>query len=174
MWPWGHAAVGYLAYAALTIGRRRRTPTTDETLVVLLATQLPDLIDKPLAWYFDVLPSGRSLGHSLLTAVVLIGVAAVLANRYGRRDLGAPFGVGYLLHVVTDVPSEVLRGELAGSTFLLWPLLPAPTYGAEQGVTAHVLGIDPTPWFLVQIGLFLAVAAVWISRRYRGQAVHGR
>lgn len=174
MWPWGHAVVGFLAYAAVTFGRRRRAPTTGETALVLLGTQVPDVVDKPLAWHLHVLPSGRSLAHSLLTAAVLVGLAAALANRCERPEATPAFGVGYLTHLLTDVPSEVLSGEFGGATFLLWPLLPAPRYGSEPSVTGHLLGIEPTPWFLAQAIAFLVVAGTWLAQRVCGSIAAAR
>ena len=43
---------------------------TRAVLALALGTQLPDLVDKPLAWYLDVLPFGpgafaRILGRQL-------------------------------------------------------------------------------------------------------------
>ncbi|MFC6964015.1 hypothetical protein ACFQL7_23110 [Halocatena marina] len=51
MWPWSHAAVGYLCYSIGTrlVGRR---PTTGPTVAVLFGALLPDLVDKPLSWVF--------------------------------------------------------------------------------------------------------------------------
>ena len=65
MWPWGHLAVGYLVYSGLSRWRFGRLPGSVATLAVALGTQLPDLVDKPLAWTVNVLASGRSLAHSL-------------------------------------------------------------------------------------------------------------
>lgn len=167
MWPWGHAAIGYLAYTLYVASRRRRTPTTAEAFVVLLGTQLPDAIDKPLAWTFDILPSGRSLGHSLLTATILIGVAAVLLRPLNRVDLTVPFGVGYVVGILTDLPVSILWGEFSRATFVLWPLLPSPEYETEPTFSAHFSAIEPTSAFLVQIVLFVfATTLLVLSRRH--------
>lgn len=70
----------YVPYALDTLVRERRLPNAKHTVVPLYATQLPDLIDKPLAWSVGILPTGRSLAHSLLTA------SLVLASRVDERD----------------------------------------------------------------------------------------
>ena len=167
MWPWGHAAIGFLAFNLVTLTTRRRVTTVFESVVVLVATQVPDLIDKPLAWTYGVLPSGRSLGHSLLTATVLVVLVTIVARRYDQRTLSAAFFVGYLAGILMDIPSSVLSGDFSGATFLLWPLLPAPTYGTEQTFTAHLSSIDVTGLFLTQIGLTVFVFVLWVVIRDR-------
>jgi hypothetical protein len=71
MWPWGHLALGYLLYSPFARARFGRPPTDRATLLLAFGTQLPDLVDKPLAWRLDVLPAGRTLGHSLLSVVAV-------------------------------------------------------------------------------------------------------
>ena len=62
MWPWEHLAFGYLLWSLWLRARGRSLPGDWEALVLVFATQLPDLVDKPLAWQLGVLPGGRSLG----------------------------------------------------------------------------------------------------------------
>lgn len=126
MWPWEHLAVGYLAYSALVHLLARRRPAGDAVVALAVATQFPDLIDKPLAWSLDVLPSGASLAHSLAFALPVTLVAVALAARAGRRRVGAAFAVGYLLHLPADVLYPVLLGDGPKTAFLLWPFVPAP------------------------------------------------
>jgi hypothetical protein len=129
MWPWEHFAVGYLCYSLYTRVKALDRPGLGALLAVGLGTQLPDLIDKPLAWSFDVLPSGVSLGHSALFAVPVSGAAVVAGRLTGRRALGDAVAVGYLLHLAGDAVYPLAFGRLPAPTFLLWPLVPA----AEQG-----------------------------------------
>lgn len=168
MFPWGHFAIGYLVYVLYLAIRRRRLATNTEVLAVLLGTQLPDLIDKPLAWTFDVLPTGRSLGHSLLTAFVLIGLVAILLRKRDELELLAPFAIGYVVGILTDLPTSVLRGDFSRSTFVLWPLLPSPNYDTEPSFAAHFLAIEPTPLFVAQIVLFVLVAILIVKSRIDG------
>lgn len=49
MMPWGHFAVAFLPYLAYRLLRHRDLPPRRNVLFLLFATQLPDLIDKPLA-----------------------------------------------------------------------------------------------------------------------------
>jgi membrane-bound metal-dependent hydrolase YbcI (DUF457 family) len=124
MWPWEHAVVGYLVYAMLVIAYRRRPLSTSEAVIVVLGSLLPDLVDKPLAWTFAVLPSGRSLGHSLLTWLAVAGLVVYLGYRLDRCEYVPAFLVGYLLHILADGLLAVPRFGVGVLTFLLWPLLP--------------------------------------------------
>ena len=58
-----------------------------------------DLIDKPLAWSLQVLPSGRSLAHSLLVATVVLVVVHARWRRSGDSTVGVTVAVGYLTHL---------------------------------------------------------------------------
>lgn len=130
MMPWGHLAVGYLLYTLGTRLWHGRPPASLPTLGLVVGTQFPDLIDKPLAYWIGVL-EGRAVGHSLLFVVPLCLIVLYLANRYDRRQLGAAFGVGALSHLLADsVLTLVFRDY--GISYLLWPILPAPAYGVES------------------------------------------
>lgn len=132
MLPWGHFAVGYLSYS-LGIRARYEHPLGGPAAIILvLATQLPDLIDKPLTTWFGVLPSGRSLGHSLLFVLVAGTAVWVLARRADWDGVGSAFGVGLLSHIVTDAIGPIRGGRWAELGHLLWPLTPAFEYGADE------------------------------------------
>lgn len=161
MWPWGHLAVGYLLYTA---GLRRfgRQPQSPEVYLLALGTQLPDLVDKPLAWTFDVLVSGRSLGHSLLVATVVIAVLfAVLAPRVERGWLAA-FAVGYLSHPLADFPFEdVLAGDWTTVAFYVWPLRSMPPDDPALTILGYFLAFEIGPFDYVQFGLVVVAAWAW-------------
>jgi hypothetical protein len=159
MWPWGHAVVGYLALASVTGWLRHELPRRDEVILVLVATQLPDLIDKPLAWVWGVLPSGRSLGHSLLTAVLLLALVTYVSSRYDRRALALPFGVGYLSAIVTDLPPTIWH-DPSRAAFLLWPLLPSPEYETEPTVEAHLATLELSLSLVAQLTFTLALSVL--------------
>lgn len=135
MWPWGHAAIGYLLWTTFVRRTDDRVPTGGEVWLLALGTQFPDIVDKPLAWELGVLPAGRSLAHSLLTASLVIGGFYVLMRRRGREPLAFAFGVGYVSHSLADTLSALSTGEYDELTFLLWPVLPAPVYESESLVS---------------------------------------
>lgn len=131
MWPWEHLALAYLFGSAVHRVAAGRGPTTAAVGAIAVASQLPDLIDKPLAWTFGVLPSGLSLGHSLLFAVPLSALVILLARTDGRATLGIVFALAYGSHLLGDATYSLLTsGELA-TGFLLWPLIPA---SSEAGI----------------------------------------
>lgn len=172
MWPWGHAAVGYLLYSGYS-RLTRRGPNADPGAIVLtdmqvlalgVGTQLPDLVDKPLAWQFDILPNGRSLGHSLVVFAILAALAWVLIRRPRRRRLLGAFGLGYLSHLGTDGLYPALRGEFAELGYLGYPIVRPISYpDISGGFLAHLLALDFGPTGYVEIGLAVAATVVWYA-----------
>lgn len=160
MWPLGHAAVGYLLYTIATRLRFGEGPAALPTVAVLLGTQVPDLVDKPLAWYVGALPTGRSLAHSFLFVVPLCLVVYWLARRRGRVELGVAFGVGAISHPLVDALPTLWSGSEVG--FLLYPLLPVEPYEEGAPTLADLLaGSLGDPWFLLEFALAAAALALW-------------
>ena len=95
------------------------------TLWLLLGTQLPDLIDKPLAWTSTWSPPDGCSSTRCSSPFR----RASWSIRYWRRrenSEGVAFGVGYLSHVFGDAIGSLLLGEYAFVRFLVWPLLSVP------------------------------------------------
>jgi hypothetical protein len=163
--PWGHAAVGYLSYTAVRYARERRVPT-EWALIAALAvgTQFPDLMDKPLAWELGVLPTGRSLGHTLLLFVPV--VAALWAALPERRRPVAAFAVGWVSHLFADSYTALLGGDLAGAGYLLWPLTDLPASDpSEYGLLTFFLELRFTPAMGFELALTGLAGAVWLAGR---------
>jgi len=163
MWPWGHLAVGYLCY----VGWRRHTESSTTgfapalaTLVLLaIGTQFPDLIDKPLAWTVHVLPAGRTLAHSALVAVpIALGGIRVL-----DPESGAAFAIGYWSHLVADSVWPLFEGQVGSLAFLLWPVLPLPTYEIAPSFGAHFAAFTVTPQVATEFALFGLAVGHWLS-----------
>lgn len=131
MMPWGHLAVGYLAYTVGTRVWHGRTPTGGPTIALAVGTQFPDLVDKPLNWWFGIF-DGRAIGHSALTMGLLCAVVLFVAYRRERGALTAAFSVGVFTHLLGDSWQALLAGDFGSATFLLWPLFPAPTYPKDS------------------------------------------
>ena len=142
MFPWTHAAFGYLLLVGLAVLLRRRVSRA-ELVAVVVGTQLPDLVDKPLAWYFNVIPSGRSLAHSLLLAIPLSLVVLAVAWYRSHPGVGFAFGIGYLSHLFGDVDGALYQWDPEKLTFLLWPVLP-PYPSSFDSVTAALANADVT------------------------------
>ncbi|MDS0280774.1 metal-dependent hydrolase [Haloarcula onubensis] len=140
-----------------TFVRFRRLPRGHTLLLVLVATQLPDLVDKPLAWTFGVLPSGRMFAHSLVISVPVLSVGCVLAVRRGWGRPAVVFTLAYLSHIAGDFyPMLWLGTEYYFFPNLFWPLLPANP-DLRPSFSAHFSGdfsslLLPFSVFLVIVG----------------------
>ncbi|MFB6139857.1 MAG: metal-dependent hydrolase [Halosimplex sp.] len=132
MWPWEHIAVGYVLLSVYSRARTGTPPPELSVFVLAAATQLPDLVDKPLAWQFDVL-DGTAVAHSILVALALAFLAGIVAGRIGRPLAGSAFAIGYVSHLLGDLayPMILGRGHFAWGA-ILWP-------GPNRVVT------DPSP-----------------------------
>ena len=175
MWPWGHLAFGYLLYS---IGHRLSTDRPPDQIAVIsliTATQVPDLVDKPLAYWFGVLPGGRTLAHSMLFVVPAAVVMIWASDRYFERRYGIAGAVGLLSHPLADAIPLVLNGSWSRLTFLLWPITPAPDYRAS-GFGFHLLQLLETvrqkslreimlnqpEFFGLEIWLVIGVTLLWL------------
>jgi len=167
MWPLGHAAIAYLCYSVLVRARKAGPPDGLAVFVLLFGSQFPDLVDKPLSWYLGVLPTGRTLAHSLLVVGPLVVVIYLFAIRYSRPEYGIAFGVGAISHVLVDALPALWGGTDPG--FLLWPLIPVEPYGnGAPTVTALFVESLGDPYFLSEF-VFAAIALiVWRWEGYPG------
>ena len=160
MWPLGHAAIGYLCYSILNRSLFDRRPSGLSVIVVLIASQIPDLVDKPLAWYLTVLPTGRSLAHSLVVLLPLAIVSYLFARYLRWGAVGGAFGVGILAHTLTDA-MPALWGD-ANVSYLFWPLLPVVPYDEGPptivGLLLESLG---EPYFYLEFVLAGVAVLLW-------------
>lgn len=165
MLPWGHAAVGYLCVSLAIRFRHRIPPQGPTAIAVAIGTQLPDLIDKPLAWTFGVIPSGRSLAHSLVFLAGLSVVVWALATRYDRRLEAGAFLGSYLTHVLADVLPAALAGEWAKLGTLLWPITPLYQYPDEldRSIVGFFLELRPAELVSFELGVTVVVLALWVA-----------
>lgn len=166
MLPWTHAAVGYLLLVGLWLALGRRVSKA-ELVAVLVGTQLADLVDKPLAWWFGVLPAGRSLAHSLLFAVPLTALVVGVAWRRRHPEVGAAFGLGYLSHLAGDVYVAVYYWRVEEFTFLLWPLLPPYPYDDFTGFWNFAGTVELTLPLVVAVGASGLVGLAFLVHFYR-------
>ena len=164
MLPWGHLAVGYLCVSLAVRARYRVPPQGPAVIAVAIGTQLPDLIDKPLAWTFGLIPSGRSLAHSLVFLAVLAAIVWILATRYDRRVEGATFIGGYLSHVFADVLPAAMAGEWTKLGSLLWPITSVPPYSDEMdySIIGFFLELELADVVSPELGLTIVAIALWV------------
>jgi len=172
MWPWGHLALAYLVYSLYSRVRRGHRPTPATALVVAIASQAPDLVDKPLAWTLSLLPSGRSLGHSLLTVLPVVALAytVAVARSNDEEPLVVALGVGALVHLFGDALYPLFDLEFRHAGFLLWPAVPSLEHEIEQSFIAHFALLDLSPEFYFELLLVAMALVVWRADGYPGLA----
>ncbi|WP_227133066.1 metal-dependent hydrolase [Halorubellus salinus] len=134
MWPWEHAAVGYVCYSAATRLLGGDPPDGDPVLFLAVGTQFPDLVDKPLSWGLGVFPTGYAAGHSVLVLLALTLLALGGVRDDGRRRNAVAFLVGAWTHVAGDLLSPLRAGEPLGIDRVLWPVVEREPYGDDLGV----------------------------------------
>lgn len=161
MLPWGHVAVGYLLYSGYRRGRYGVSPRAVPAIAVMIGTQFPDIVDKPLAWTFGVLTHGRSFAHSLLTAAIVLAVLWQIAKAYDHEATVAAFGLGYVSHSIVDVLFYYPDLQLENVRFLVWPLLALPDPVRDYQLLRYLLSLTLTPKMSFQIALFGLAAIVW-------------
>lgn len=137
MWPWEHLAVGYLCYSTFVHLRTGNPPSGSAALVVVFATQFPDLVDKPLSWTFAIVPGGYSIGHSVFVAIPTSLIAFSIARRVGRPAIGAAFAIGYLSHLPGDLAYIYATNGYLATEIFLWPVAPLPSGSSGTGLTEH-------------------------------------
>ncbi len=138
---------------ALILAKAARASTS----FAVLGALTPDLVDKPPAWVLKVTPSGRYVGHSLLSCLLLSLVALKLFGR--RASLG--FGLGYVGHLAGDVESPVP-----------W-LMPFVKYDLPED---HHFYLELSPQLLAREALGLGVIAcfAWRSLKTNPQKATGK
>ncbi|MFC6733691.1 metal-dependent hydrolase [Haladaptatus sp. DYSN1] len=174
MWPWAHFALGYIFYSGWSHARWRRAPTDGATLVAMFGSQFPDLVDKPLAWTFHVLPTGRSLAHSALTATALVGLCLLVAALWYPHHLRyvVAFAIGYASHLLGDAFVPWYLGDTYYLGFLLWPVVPAIEYlEPEPGFLAHLLNLELDAIVGAELLLTGFVVLVWLLDGLPGLAL---
>ncbi|WP_458187843.1 metal-dependent hydrolase [Haladaptatus sp. NG-WS-4] len=139
MWPWEHVAFGYLWYSLSVNLARRPSPRTREVVVLGFAALLPDLVDKPLSWSFELFPTGYSVAHSVFVAGLVLSIIATFAWCGRRLRYAAAFGVGYVSHLVGDIVYPVFMGEGLKPEVVLWPVVQLAAYEQHRGLTGRFL-----------------------------------
>ena len=161
MYPWGHLALGYLFYSVASRVTRGTSPDGRTVVSLALGTQFPDLVDKPLAWTFGVLPSGRTLAHSVFTTAVVIGVVLYL-TRQRHSAAGSAFSFGYASHLLGDVIEPLLAGTYSGMEFLFWPLLGPVAPDLRPSFVEHFLSLEFPALLLEEFHLVVLLLLVWL------------
>jgi len=111
---------------------------------VFVGSQFPDLIDKPLAHEFGVIPSGRVFMHSLPPALLVwIGVAWY-GWRTDRPRLSAAFITGHASHILADNYRAFQGPTPSIPPDMLWPITAAaprpavPYWAGPNSINLHL------------------------------------
>lgn len=172
MWPWGHLAVGYVVFSVCVRLGLRRPPSERGVLVLAVATQLPDLIDKPLGWQFGLLNGGVGVAHSLLVGVPLALVLGALLVYDGKPEFGGALSVGVGTHVAGDLLFRALFGGRPLVSPFLWPLyegpaVPPPGFGQRLGeLLAKSVALLGSPlgkvYVALEVLLLVGTLLLWV------------
>lgn len=165
MFPHEHLLVALIPVVAYIAIRDRRLPARAVAFAAIVGSQFPDLVDKPLAHQFGLLPSGRVFLHSLPLALPI--TACVLAYGYTteRPRVAGAFAVAYLSHLVGDTYQPLLAGDVPAD--LLWPFTAAqprpriPFWAGADGINLRL-------WTLFSV-VVLGVTVVMLLRDIRDQ-----
>lgn len=131
-------------------------------VAVVVGTQMPDLIDKPLAYATTILPYGRSLGHSGVLALLVAGASLALARTYGQAPVA--FAVGWVSHLVADAVGIVVEGSWAHLWYYVgWPMFPLPEVDHHDGLVEYLLSLEATVLLGVELALVALAAGLWIA-----------
>lgn len=167
MYPIEHLIVAVVPVIGYVLVRDRRLPQVRLLGVVFVASQLPDLVDKPLAHQLRLLPSGRVFVHSLPIAVPIVCLVGWYARRTGRPRAGGAFAFAYLSHVVADNRRALSPPDPTLPADVLWPFRPA----TPRPVVPHWAGAES-----INVRLWGAFSAVVlaVSAYYAYRDVDGR
>ena len=123
-----------MAETALKTSTRQRTdrPTSSiDYRLLALGALLPDLIDKPLAFWIspEAIGTTRSVGHTLSLSFALL-ILGYLSYWRGKKLAVLSLALGCLSHLILD-------GMWAAQQTLLWPAL---GFGFPEGGHQEPLG----------------------------------
>jgi len=169
MLPIEHFIVAFLPILGYIIARDQQLPTTRLTGLAFVGSQFPDLVDKPLAHQFGLLPSGRVGMHSLPIALPFVGLIIAYGWYTDRLRLTAVFAVAQLSHLLADNYRPLLGATPAVSPDLLWPFTQPVARAAVPG-WAGVDGINVLLWTtfsIVVLTIFSYVVVVDVREQFR-------
>ena len=164
MLPHEHLLVALLPVIAYVAVRDRQLPTRGVAFATAIGSQFPDLVDKPLAHQFGILPSGRVFMHSLPFAIPVAIAVFVYGWRTERPRVAGAFVAAYALHLVGDAYQILLTGRVPSD--LLWPFDAAQ---ARPGVPfwAGVDGIYIRLWTVFSAIVLTVTLAVVVRDAWR-------
>ncbi|UPV76849.1 metal-dependent hydrolase (plasmid) [Halorussus limi] len=173
MWPWEHAAFGYLLVSLWWHLRRGESPDGRIALAAGFGAVFPDLVDKPLSWTLGVFPSGYAVAHSAFVFPAFAAALWLAARRRNAAGAATAFLVGHASHLAGDVVYPFLLGDELAVEAVLWPAVVSSASPTEAGLVARTLfylrawlvrlwALEFGPLLAFELALVGVVAAVWL------------
>jgi len=167
VFPPEHFLVAFIPLLTYIIVRDKQFPDRRFVAVVFAGTQFPDLIDKPLAYQFGIIPSGRVFMHSLPTAIPVLLVVGFYGWKTNRVRLGAAFVFSHLSHLLADNRRMLIQQNPQIPPELLWPFA-----SIERQITPHWAGTGGinvflwTLFSLVVLSILVYILVVDMSEQF--------
>ncbi|TKX61873.1 metal-dependent hydrolase [Halorubrum sp. GN12_10-3_MGM] len=159
MFPLEHFLVALLPILAYALIRNRQLPSKGLLFAVFLGSQFPDLIDKPLAYWVGILPSGRVFTHSLPIAIPIAVIVLGYGWRTDRLQIAGGFVAAYLFHLLGDTYRVLLTGQIP--PMLVWPSVTLQRHSRLPS-WAGIDGINVRMWNLFSLLVLTVILAILI------------
>lgn len=159
MFPLVHPGVSYLVYSGYVRFVDHGPPGGLATLVLLLGSTAPDLVDQSL-YYLGGAPTTRTVGHSVLVGVVLSDLVVLAVGRSSIDDrVGRAFVFGYFVHLLADAVWPLILWIPAELRYLGWPVVQQPPYEGTKALVVVGDVVVTTLW--VEFALLGVAVVVW-------------
>jgi hypothetical protein len=162
MLPAEHVVVAFLPALAYVLVRDGRLPRLHVVGLVLVGSLFPDLVDKPLAHQFGLLPSGRVFMHSLPVAVPFLAVVVLYGWRTDRVRPSSAFAFGHLSHLLADTHRALLGPTPRVPPDLLWPFT-RPTPRSAVPHWAGAGGVNVRLWTVFSVVVLSVLLSVVLA-----------
>ncbi|OYR75466.1 metal-dependent hydrolase [Halorubrum ezzemoulense] len=159
VFPLEHFLVALLPILAYVLIRNRQLPSKGLLFAVCLGSQFPDLIDKPLAYWVGILPSGRVFTHSLPIAIPIAVIVLGYGWRTDRLQIAGGFVAAYFLHLLGDTYRILLAGQIP--PMLVWPSVTLQRHSRLPS-WAGIDGINVWIWNLFSLLVLTVTLAILI------------
>ncbi|MBT8403998.1 MAG: metal-dependent hydrolase [Gemmatimonadetes bacterium] len=169
----GHLATAALLAAGVARGATQKVGLWPAVVVAGFGGLTPDLIDKSrmaLGWT----PFGRTIGHSLVFMIAIVGVWLLAQRRAERWGAFVGFWVlGVFSHLLADLADDAVLGWLSGrmvaSSWWAWPFAePYDWRAVADGPLWASWALPFTPLEVIVVGA-TGVAALRLTRRSEGR-----
>jgi len=121
--PLEHFLLAFIPVWVYVFLHGRGNPSLRLVAIVFVGSQFPDLVDKPLAHAFFLIPSGRVFMHSLPFAIPLVLLVGIYGWKTSRTRTAFAFNYAFLSHLVADHQQALIKSNPEIPPDLLWPFV---------------------------------------------------